>query len=144
MVLYRSQAMLWLMLGVDASRLCVFSRVVDFNSSAHGEGISSDRGVMLDGTFNHWGPFLHSLLTDNSTGVNPLEGISAGFSFPLQWSQHSTGTNWRISLTRFCTKGFHSLPVPFIQNNATSESVKHFGFSKLSLISKLSVTFTTR
>ena len=50
--------------------------------------------------------------------------MSAGL---IECFQCTTGMSFRISLTRFCTNGFHSFSIPCIQYRATCESVKHFG-----------------
>ena len=74
---------------------------------------------------SHSGPLCHSRFTDNSSNVKPLESRSAGLVLPEQWFQQFGGTSRLISATLLWTKGFHSLFVPHIQNNATWESVKH-------------------
>ena len=114
--------------------------LVTFISSIHGSGIPLGRGDTLIGTCNHSGPFLQSLFTTSSDGVNPLEGISAGLLFPAQCSQHSAGINFLISSTRCWTNGFHSLRIPLIQCRATCESVTHRGSSKLKRAFKLPMT----
>ena len=59
---------------------------------------------------NHLGPFIQRGHFESSTGLNPLEGISAGLSFPLQCCHLLPGTMFLISFTRFCTNCFHSSP----------------------------------
>ena len=61
----------------------------------------------------------HRVLLDNSIGVMPLEGRSAGFVLPGQCFQLLTGTRLLISSTRFWTNGFQVLLSPQIQNKAT-------------------------
>ena len=48
--------------------------------------------------------------------------------------------SFRISSTRFWTKGFQSFSTPLIQKRATCESVKHLGSPRLNLSDRLSVT----
>ena len=68
---------------------------------------------------NHLGPSIHKVRFESSTGFNPLEGISAGLSFPLQCRQLLAVTRLLISLTLFWANCFHSFSSPLIQNNVT-------------------------
>ena len=61
------------------------------------------------------GPSRQSVFTDSSSGAEPLDGMSAGLSRPEQCLQQSGCIKLLISVTRFCTKGFHSLSIPCIQ-----------------------------
>ena len=66
------------------SKLCRISRVVIFNSATPSLGISSGSEDMLIGVFSQVDPFFHTSLTVKSSGVIPLEGMSAGFSIQEQ------------------------------------------------------------
>ena len=117
-----------------------------FSTQQHSVGITiSCWGQSTPSTslLSHSSPQRHILLVANSVVVMPLEGMSAGFSRPGQWLQHSTRTSLRISFTRFCVNCFHSFSWPHIQNSATFESVKHLGGLKVSCNVKASVTLDT-
>ena len=68
---------------------------------------------------NHFGPSFQRGHFDSSTGLNPLEGKSAGLSFSWQCYHVLAGTRFLISSTRFRTNCFHSLSSPLIHNNVT-------------------------
>ena len=89
---------------------------------------------------NHFGPSFQRGHFESSTGLNPLEGISAGLSFPLQCCHLLAGTRFLISFTRFRTNCFHSLSSPLIQNNVTLESVQQVMFVIVTSSSKASLT----
>ena len=85
------------------------------------------------------GPSHHSMLTDNSSGWRPLDGISAGLFLPEQCIQESGGISFLISFIWFWTKGFPVLSVPVIQQRTTIESVKQHGDDNCNSLSRLCV-----
>ena len=68
-------------------------------------------------------PLCHSRLAESSSGVTPLEGMSAGFSALGKCLQQLIDICPQISITRLWTKGFQDLAIPWIQNKATLELV---------------------
>ena len=89
---------------------------------------------------NHLGPSFQREHLASSMGLNPLEGISAGLSFPLQCCHLLAGARVLISFTQCRTNCFHSLSSPLIQNNVTFKSVQKVMFVILSSSSKASLT----
>lgn len=104
--------------------------LVPFISRSQSLGMSIRSGVGASSLhLIQSGPCLHSTLVDKSSGGSPLEGKSAGFSLPGQCLQEPASVSLAISVTRFCTKGFHCLPCPQIQYSVTWESLYYHGGS---------------
>ena len=89
---------------------------------------------------NHLGRSFQRGHLASSTGLNPLEEISAWLSFPLQCCHLHAGTRVLISFTLFRTSCFHSLSSPLFQNNITLESVQQVMFVIVTSSSKASLT----
>ena len=83
------------------------------------------------------------MLTDNSSGVSPLDEMSAGLSLPEQCIQEFGGVSFLISFTRFWTKRFQLLFVPLIQQRTTVESVKQRGNDNRNSLSRLHVVLAS-
>ena len=95
-----------------------------FNSDKHSSGSPSKAGKLVGSpVVSQAGPLHHRVFLLSSSGSKPLDGRSAGFSFPGQWFQAEVGVNRRISITRFSTNCFHCFVTPLIQAKATLESV---------------------
>ena len=120
------------------SRPCTWFQSLAFISNLHSSGIGTSWiKSSIPGSFNQSGPDLQSTLTESSSGPRPLDGMSAGLSWPAQCLQQSVGVSFLISETRFCTKGFQSFSNPRIQCSATVESVKQCGAARDSSDSRL-------
>ena len=60
---------------------------------------------------SHSGPQCHNLFVESSSGVKPLDGMSAGFSTPAQCLQQVTGTSSRISVAWLWTNCSNTEPL---------------------------------
>ena len=107
----------------------VFSGSLAHISVRHSSGIvGSGESQMTTPSDNQSGPFIQRLDVASSLGLRPLKGILAGLSLPAQCDQQSGPNSFRISETRFWTKGFQLFSTPRIQKRDTMESVKQWGF----------------
>ena len=132
---------------MDAVAAFIFCLSLAFISTQHSSGVCSSSCplslVVSSVSTKQVGPSLHRVFSDSSSGLIPLDGMSAGFMPPGQCFQALIGTISLISSTRFWTNGFHSLLCPRIQNSATSESDQQVILLIFTSASKAFATFVT-